>query len=175
MLDKHNIMLRTEPLLEPYLPYPSGDVNVETGNGRWAVKRSVPMYMIMDERSLPEKSSLQWAWEDLYKSASIHVMKASMSVTDGWIVYKLYPVIRRGGQILDSYMEFILYMDLFIANTRDVVIPEFRYVDNRPVEWRCSGCATINPIEARYCGQVGQWTHGCGRPRAFLVQEWNSV
>ena len=114
------------------------------------------------------RKRLAWEWQSMYQKMAHEIARRAIGFKD-YFVTRYYPFVSRGkwGSYSDT-LQLTLYVDIFVTQHKDVVIPDFRYeyVDNKPraIEWRCGHCSSPNEISARQCTQ-------CGAPRALLIQE----
>jgi len=146
--------------LEWALPQPDAELE-ETKDGRWGLIRKIPVYM-MEEDKHKAKEFLFYEWRRAYQQAMLHITKQIIGRKE-YFVFRFFP------KLVNDYREDFcvnleLSWDIFAAPTKNIVIPEFTYIDNHPVEWKCGACTSPNEIKERHCTQ-------CGSPRALLIQE----
>lgn len=154
-----------------FLPKP---IDVENIDGRFAIRSEVPIFEIYRDFSEKEEY-LAYAWKRMYQQLTLKVAELMVG-RDEYFVLKFIPIVQNdyGDYIGEKYI-MSLYVDITVAQSRNVVIPEFVYdpisLTPKIVEWRCGHCHMPNPMEAKYCGEIGEHPHGCGAPRALLIQE----
>lgn len=145
-----------------YMPTPRG---VSVGDtGRFGVLNKISRQEI--EYSQDSENVVAETWNATYRSAIEYVSEMAIG-REEYMVFKLKPSVYND----DLSINFILEGELLVAKTKEVVIPEFIYRGNIPVEWRCGHCQMPNPMEATYCGEKHTHAVGCGAPRARLIQE----
>lgn len=142
--------------LVKYLPTPVETTEIGT---KFGVMHTLDIH---DMFIVDKEEYLRHQWKNLYFT----IIK---KLADVFIGRKEYFVIRLLPHVLEDYSAFSkikigMIVECFVAQNKNIIIPEFTYVRNTVTEWRCGHCSTPNTMTKRLCTQ-------CGAPRALLLQE----
>lgn len=151
------------PNLLIYLPEP---LDVEEDGDRFRIVTRIPVYQFEPNLISPPPINeyVARSWQNMYSQL---IMKAAqlMLGRDEYYVLKFYLEVLRSPAAFD--VDLRLSMNIFVALTHEIGIPEFIYdpvETNMVIEWRCGYCNSPNLKEERFCSQ-------CGAGRALLIQE----
>lgn len=133
-------------------------------NEQYGLEARIPMEMIERDGYIKhvidslKRRGAEEVFKEIYKAAHPTVVETHIEEWREW----------------DS-MRYRLHYRLTAVQTRNVTVyemPVFTFQNHEgKIEWKCPACATINIMDATYCGEKHERAVGCGRPREKVRQE----
>lgn len=134
----------------------------------YALHIKIPEFNLMDNPDILEHSKqvlmirgAEAVFSEIYKAG--HPVIVSTHI-ETW----------RGDIYGEPVIHLQLHYQLTAVQTHEyhVKIPVFTFVNHEgKLEWKCAFCGTINPIEAKLCGELHHGAAGCGHAREKVRQE----
>ena len=148
---------------------PDGNDIEERGNGVFGVTGRIPDIDLLYRYQQDMEDHVAIMWLEMSRQLADKMAKIGLQNCNKYLVTNYSAdIVRR-----DRELTLVLRCEAFVAETRDIVVPEFVYGQCNwiPEEWKCGRCGMPNPMEAHYCGETME-PAGCGAPRARLIGEY---